>query len=160
MDSLGPVRREWRLFPGNCRPARKAGVLVTALGTNAPAYRAGLRAGDLILELAGQPVTTLQAFRRAVDQAPPGTKLAVTAYRGGQTAQYEVATGKETFRLGGLFLIAFPPIVRGWNLFPNHNHPGFSVAVAGCDVNPGERTEIGSVNRAVRARVRPQPPVE
>src|SRR5208282_3591488 len=52
-------------FPSALSNSQNAAILTTSLGTNTPAYLAGLREGDLILELGHQPVTDLPGFWRA-----------------------------------------------------------------------------------------------
>ncbi|MGA2543798.1 MAG: PDZ domain-containing protein [Verrucomicrobiota bacterium] len=127
-------------FPKPLRSLQKAGVLVTALSTNTPASLAGLREGDLILQLNHQPVTNLSRFRRTVDQTAPGTLLPVQAWRDGQTVEFNVPVGRETFRhLGAFGLGLF------WGDLDLSFNPGFSLIVLGYDSPTGDRTELGSV---------------
>ena len=70
-------------LPASVQQIQKAAVLVKELNTNTPAQLAGLRKGDLILELNHQPVTGLRAFRRIIDQSAPRTGLTVKAWRNG-----------------------------------------------------------------------------
>src|SRR4051812_40886593 len=51
-------------FPSGLEHTQSAGIVAAEIGTNTPAFKAGLRAGDLILEVAHQPVTNLPAFWR------------------------------------------------------------------------------------------------
>jgi hypothetical protein len=119
-------------LPKELAAKQKAAILITSLNTNAPAQAAGLRKDDLVLELNHQPVTRLRDFRRIIDRCEPGNTLAVKAYRDGQTLDFEVPVGKETFRHGGWFRIAFPTVVHGWDLWPN---PGFSLVFVGYQHN-------------------------
>jgi hypothetical protein len=128
-------------FPGSLRHTQKAAILVTKLDTNAPALSAGLRKGDLVLELNHHPVTRLQNFRRIIDQSGPGTRLAVKAWRDGQMVEYSVPVGREKFRKGGSLSFAFPTVVHPWDLWPD---PGFSLVVLGYEPNPGVRRELGN----------------
>lgn len=125
-------------LPKPVQHIQKAAILVTKLGTNAPAELAGLRKGDLVLELNHQPVTRLQDFRRTIDRSEPGTWLAVKAYRDGRMLDYSVPVGREKYKKGGYFLLAFPTVVHRWDLWPN---PGFSLVVLGYEPNPGVRRE-------------------
>ncbi|MGA2656823.1 MAG: PDZ domain-containing protein [Verrucomicrobiota bacterium] len=115
-------------------------VLIEQLGTNAPAYAAGLRKGDLILELNHRPAVKLKEFRRDIDQSRPGTLLPARVYRDGQTLEYKVAAGRETYRRGGEFRVVVPTVVHRWDLWPN---PGFSLLVLGYQPsrNPAEDLE-------------------
>jgi hypothetical protein len=118
---------------------RKSAVKLTALGTNTPAHLAGLCQDDLILELNGQPVTRLKDFNRVVDRSKPGTALPVKINRNGQTMEFNVLVGCETYRREGLLALALPSIVKPWDLWPN---PGFSLVFLGCYKNPGVRHEL------------------
>lgn len=128
-------------LPKELATKQKAAILITSLNTNAPAQAAGLRKDDLVLELNHQPVTRLRDFRRIIDRCEQGRTLAVRAYRDGQTLDFEVPVGTETFRREGSFRIAFPSVVHGWDLWPN---PGFSLVFVGYEPNPGLRQQLGS----------------
>jgi S1-C subfamily serine protease len=52
-----------------------------------PAARAGLRAGDVIVSFAGQPVTSAQTLLDAVRTQAPGARVPVTYLSGGQARQ-------------------------------------------------------------------------
>jgi S1-C subfamily serine protease len=58
-----------------------------------PAARAGLRAGDVIVSFAGQPVSSGQTLLDAVRAQPPGARVAVTYLARGQTRQAVVRLG-------------------------------------------------------------------
>src|SRR5437899_8399458 len=68
-------------FPESLKATHKRGLLITALSTNTPAYLAGLREGDLILELDHNKITSLADFRAKIDEMKPGSPLTVRAYR-------------------------------------------------------------------------------
>jgi len=132
-------------FPKSLTNAQKAGILITALSTNTPAYISGLREGDLILELDHKKVTSLSDFRRKVDQTESGTSLAVGAYHSGELNEYDVKIGRETFRHQGIFGFILPPIVSEPNLRFN---PGFSLIVLGFSWDTGKRIELGSAEQS------------
>lgn len=127
-------------YPRSLVPVQKAAILITKLSTNAPAARAGLRQGDLILELNHQSMTRWSDFRRIIDQSQPGTSLAIKAYRDGKNLDFTIPVGREKFRAGGCFTIAFPSVVHPWKLWPD---TGLSLVFLGYDVNPGVRYELG-----------------
>jgi S1-C subfamily serine protease len=52
-----------------------------------PAGRAGLRAGDVIVSFAGQPVSSAQTLLDAVRAQPPGARVPVTYLSGGRIRQ-------------------------------------------------------------------------
>src|SRR5580700_12217345 len=74
----GPVPAAWRE-----RLGRKTGLLVAQVVTGGPADRAGLRAGDLLLTVAGQPVTASQDLQRQMFSDAIGQPLAITVMRNG-----------------------------------------------------------------------------
>jgi len=132
-------------LPHGLESSNRAGILITAVSSNAPARQAGLCEGDLILELNRQPVTTLKAFRQIVDRAEPGTSLPIAAWRDGKTFECNVAVGRETFKNWGAIRMGFG--------FPNLSYlgpldlwpdPGFDLGVLGFERTPEDRKEIGS----------------
>ncbi len=61
------------------------GVVVTSVEPGGPADAAGLRRGDVILEVNRKPVSDVSAFRRAVKRAPKGKSLLFLVRRGENT---------------------------------------------------------------------------
>jgi S1-C subfamily serine protease len=74
----GPVPAAWRE-----RLGRKTGLLVAQVVAGGPADRAGLRAGDLLLTVAGKPVTASQDLQRQMFSDAIGQPLAITVMRNG-----------------------------------------------------------------------------
>ena len=74
----GPVPAAWRE-----RLGRKTGLLVAQVVAGGPADRAGLRAGDLLLTVAGKPVTASQDLQRQMFSDAIGRPLPVTVMRNG-----------------------------------------------------------------------------
>lgn len=68
------------------------GVLVTAVGAGTPAARAGIRPLDLLIAVAGRPVTTPSAIRRAL--AGAGRSVAVRLLRGGEARTVDVPVAR------------------------------------------------------------------
>ena len=60
------------------------GIAVTTVERNSPADRAGLRAGDVVVELNGRGVRTASELRNVVGLSPIGTLVQLTYLRGGQ----------------------------------------------------------------------------
>jgi membrane-associated protease RseP (regulator of RpoE activity) len=137
-------------FPEPLRQTQKAGLLIVALSTNAPASLAGLQPGDLVVQLDHKPITRLQEFRRVVDRTEPGTYLPVTVYRHGEFVVRNVRVGRETFRKQGALGLGL--ITYNLNFGMN---PGFSLFVLGYQPNPGHRTELGSVQQTFERSCRP-----
>jgi serine protease Do len=61
------------------------GVLVTSVAADSPAARAGLKAGDVILEFAGERVRGVTELERLVRETPPARSVALKVRRGGKT---------------------------------------------------------------------------
>ena len=131
-------------YPAALKLSQSAAILTTGLATNTPAYRAGLRAGDLILELGHQKVTDLPDFWRIVTQTPPGAALAVKAYRAGQTKDYTIVAGREKYYEEGTFMIGFPGYIESFHLIPTRTAPRFSLVALGYEVNDDPPANLDS----------------
>jgi len=68
------------------------------LGEDSPAGKAGLRAGDVIVELNGEPIESASELTRLVADIPPGKTVEVKFYRDGEleSAQVTLAKREET----------------------------------------------------------------
>lgn len=138
-----------RTFPKTMAQKPKKAVLTLALGTNTPAYVAGLREGDLILELDHKPINHLRDFYRKIDASKPGVLVPVSVYHDGQTLDYNVTMGRETFsRKLVSFSVEFPFIVHGWQFWPTPDFPGLSLVVVGYRFFPTRRAELGSTENS------------
>jgi Do/DeqQ family serine protease len=69
------------------------GVVVMRVRPNTPAAQSGLRRGDVILEIDGQPVTSAEQLQRRVENSQVGQTLTLSILRGGQGQQIRVQTG-------------------------------------------------------------------
>jgi S1-C subfamily serine protease len=74
----GPVPAAWRE-----RLGRNTGLLIAQVVGGGPAERAGLRAGDLLLTVAGNPVAASQDLQRLMFAEAIGQPLAITVMRNG-----------------------------------------------------------------------------
>jgi serine protease Do len=72
---------------------RTGGVLVAEVIPDSPADRAGLLAGDIILELAGEPVSNSGAFRNRVALLEPETQVELRVFRNGKEIDLNVTIG-------------------------------------------------------------------
>ena len=74
-------------------PAESA-VAVVAVLPNTPAQQAGIRPGDLIVAVAGQPVRRVPEVLDRVAANPPGTPVVLTIVRHGKRLQVTVVAGE------------------------------------------------------------------
>ena len=139
---IGGEYREVGKVPAELKKNQKTAILITDLSTNTPAYAAGLREGDLILEMNHQPLLHLRAFRELVDRSQPGAVVPIKAWHAAQPMEYQVRVGRETYTHNGIFMIGLPPVVHELDLWPVG---GFSLGVAGFKPEPAdERKELQS----------------
>jgi serine protease Do len=70
----------------------QGGALVTDVQPDGPGARAGLRSGDVIKALNGQPVVSSGSLSLAVGETPPGTKVTLDVLRDGRTEMLTATT--------------------------------------------------------------------
>ncbi|HZR44835.1 MAG TPA: trypsin-like peptidase domain-containing protein [Ktedonobacteraceae bacterium] len=70
------------------------GVLIVGLTSNGPAAKAGLRAGDIIVQIGNQAVNDTVALSDALLNKKPGDKVAVGVYRGNQQLTVNATLGE------------------------------------------------------------------
>jgi len=58
------------------------GIIVTGVGLGFPAYDAGMQAGDVIVEMAGQPIVNTGQLSNFLISHLPGETVQITYYRG------------------------------------------------------------------------------
>jgi serine protease Do len=69
------------------------GVLIDSVQPDGPAAEAGLRAGDVIVEMDRGAVTSVRELRLAVARGEPGTVSKVTIYRDGRKMTLPITLG-------------------------------------------------------------------
>jgi len=70
------------------------GAVVTEVLPNTPAAEAGLRAGDIVIELDGEPVDSFPGLRSRILVHQPGDEVTLTYSRDGQRQQVTVTLGE------------------------------------------------------------------
>ncbi len=91
MLKLGRPAGPPRPWLGMYTNALQGQLIVNGLTQGGPAHRAGVRVGDVVLEVAGQPVTELgELFRKVWSLGPAGSDIPMTLARGRSTSQVHV----------------------------------------------------------------------
>jgi S1-C subfamily serine protease len=70
------------------------GVLVVGIVPNSPAAQAGMRRGDVITQIDGQPIAAADELQGIVERSGLGRNLRVTIIRGDRTQQLSVRTAE------------------------------------------------------------------
>ncbi|HEX9941968.1 MAG TPA: M28 family peptidase [Thermoanaerobaculia bacterium] len=81
-------------YAGDGRP----GVLLAGVRPGSAAEQAGLRRGDLLVELSGKPVRDIYDFMYVLQRAKPGEKTTAVVERDGQRVTVEVTFGTSSRR--------------------------------------------------------------
>jgi serine protease Do len=71
------------------------GVQLNDVTKNRPAYIAGLRDGDIIVEFGGIPIRTAGELNMRIDRAQPDSTVKVVVMRGGERLEIPVKMGEE-----------------------------------------------------------------
>ena len=98
------------------------GAMIVTVDRDAPAWSAGLRPGDVLLELNGQPVDGVDVLRRRLRDCYAGTSITLRVRRRGEDMSFAVALGAQD-------LIAQNAL--NLHLRPAGNGAGFSEAPPG-----------------------------
>jgi S1-C subfamily serine protease len=101
----GRVRRAYIGIAGGPRPLppharvkleRASGVEIVEVAAGSPAERAGLRAEDLIVSLAGEPVERVDDVQHAMTEDAIGQRVAITVLRGERWLDLELRPAELT----------------------------------------------------------------
>jgi S1-C subfamily serine protease len=93
MKKLGRPARSPRPWLGMYTTPMQGSLVVGALTQGGPAHRAGVRLGDVVLEVAGEPVADLaDLFRRVWQTGSAGTEVPLTLARGKSTSRIRVTS--------------------------------------------------------------------
>jgi len=99
MLRLGRPSRPPRPWLGVYAAEQDDHIVIAGLSRGAPAQRAGLRPGDVVLAVAGQNVDSLPAFFRAIwARGPSGCTVPLDVMRGRESLRFEVhSASREDF---------------------------------------------------------------
>ncbi|HEY8548506.1 MAG TPA: PDZ domain-containing protein [Vicinamibacterales bacterium] len=87
----------------------ETGAVVEEVTGDSPASKAGLKAGDVILEFDGQPVRSARQLERLVDETPAGRTVKMAVQRNGARVDLEVTPEASRFAWRGRELGPFDP---------------------------------------------------
>ncbi len=101
----GKVRRAYLGLGAQSRPIRPAAqrqfnlptptvLQVMTLEKGGPAEKGGLREGDILLELQGKPIGTVDDVHRLLAEVPAGSHIQLDILRDNQRLQIDVVTGE------------------------------------------------------------------
>lgn len=75
--------------------AEEEGAKLQDVIDDGPAAKAGLKAGDLIVELAGTPVKNVETYAQALYTQKPGSKIKIAVLRDGERKEFTVELGSK-----------------------------------------------------------------
>jgi serine protease Do len=73
--------------------ADERGVLVTAVEPEGPAAKAGVKVGDVLLEVAGEKIESGSDLRQALEDVKAGEEVALTVQRDGKPVELKLTAG-------------------------------------------------------------------
>ncbi|MDH5674265.1 MAG: Do family serine endopeptidase [Myxococcales bacterium] len=127
----------------------RGGVLIQDVAPDGAAAKAGLKAGDIVIERDGKPVEDAATFRIAIAQTPPGTKVGLLIFRDGKRQKMVVTLGT----LPGQQQAQAPSGAGG------KGGPGrWGLGLQDLDAQLRKRFEIEAAAGAVVVEVRPDSP--
>jgi len=93
MKKLGRAARSPRPWLGMYTTPMQGSLVVGQLTQGGPAHKAGIRLGDVVLEVAGEPVADLaDLFRRIWETGSAGAEVPLTLARGKSTSRIRVTS--------------------------------------------------------------------
>jgi hypothetical protein len=142
-------------FPEPLKKQYKGGVLLTSVAPEGPLAKAGMQAGDLVLEIDQIPTPNQGEFRRIGDAALPGKKLNISFWRGGELRDSEVVVGSEQYQIErSISMSATLSSDVHFDILPD---PNFSLIAVGFQKKQ-ERVELGEAETAYLREVQKASP--
>jgi serine protease Do len=78
----------------------RSGVLLSDVEASSPAAKGGLKAGDVVTQIDGTPVTDVNSFRLKIAQTAPGTAMHIKVLRDDGAHDLTVTLGKRNEQIG------------------------------------------------------------
>lgn len=73
----------------------KVGVYVSSMTPNGPAYMAGVKIGDIVVECEGEPIETVDDINEIKNKKKPGDEISVKVYRKGSYVDLKIILGED-----------------------------------------------------------------
>ena len=135
---------------------KPSGALVRSVEAGAPADKAGIEGGDIIIRFDGKPIEKSSDLPRIVGGTKPGSKSTITVFRRGATKDLSIVIAE---------VEADKPVVKasGRDEKPKSSAAGQSVGLAVSDLSDAQKKELkikggvrvdGAVESAARAGLR------
>ncbi|MEY4094475.1 MAG: putative periplasmic serine endoprotease DegP-like precursor, partial [Acidobacteriota bacterium] len=107
--------------------ATTGGVKIDEVNDDSPAEKAGIKAGDVVVEYDGERVRSARQFTRLVQETPEGRSVAIALLRDGkrQTVNATPETGRMTWNVGPEVDRAMREAERGMREFRFDTTPDF-----------------------------------
>ena len=78
-----PIQRRTSCRWRTSGTGRNSGLRVAQVMPQSPAVQSGLRVGDIVLSVAGEPIASITALQRAMVEDAIGRRLEITVWRNG-----------------------------------------------------------------------------
>jgi serine protease Do len=123
-----------------------AGVEITRVGTDSPADKAGLKAGDVVLQYNGVKVEGLEQFSRLVRETPVGREVKLDLFRNGAPQTVTAKIGQHPAGFPDGFSFRMPDVPRAF--------PGVRSLMLGVEAESidGQLAQYFGVNEGVLVR--------
>jgi serine protease DegS len=86
----GKVVRGWLGIEANIYRADIGGLIINRIVKNSPAEQSGLSVGDIIYQIANEPISSINQALDIIAETPPNTDLLFKLYRKGQATEINV----------------------------------------------------------------------
>ena len=120
-------------------------VYLRRLYPETPAEQAGLKAGDVIVQVNNEPVLDVQQLLRVIDSAKPGSQAVMHVWREKETLELPVRIGRETYQRWHSFNLGLG-LSQSFDLWPD---PDFSLLPLLQYKHPRQRVELHSPETAL-----------
>ncbi|MFW6324104.1 MAG: DegQ family serine endoprotease [Desulfovibrionales bacterium] len=157
LQKYGKVRRGWLgvtiqdMDPNTARALdlpEPVGALVASVQPNGPAAGAGLKAGDVVLEVNGNTIQDAHDLTRVIGRVDPGETIRVTFWRNGEREQVRVELGERDAEALSQTPERFPgapPQEEGTTTLGMSVRPLSQQEAQTLGLEPGEGLLVGSV---------------